>query len=303
MTISARCHQTCMCVAIATLIFTPGGRPLTAQSAPGRSIPTFEVASVRANTSSSPASFGLRLLPGGRVFAQNVPLRDLIRSAYALEDDQLEGGPAWLRSDRFDLEARVSAEATVDAARAMTRGLLADRFRLSAHSETRQLPLYALVMARGSGVLGRSLRRSGSECAALSVPAGMPPAPPPPSGMGTALGAGTFACPSGLLPGHLSLRGLDMAAFASVLWRRVLLKPVIDRTALTGTFDLDLSYLPENERVNGAPGIDNPSLPPSVGGAASIFTAVQEQLGLKLEATRGPIDVLVIDGVERPTEN
>jgi len=279
------------------------GAIVTAQSSDPRGAPAFEVASIKMNTSGSPASFGLRLIPGGRVFAQNVPLRDVIRTAYGLEDDQLEGGPPWLKSDRFDIEARAPADVTIDATRAMVRSLLTDRVKLVAHTESRQLPIYALVVARSNRARGPSLRQAGADCAALTVPAGMPAPPPPPAGLGQALGAGVFGCPSGLLPGHLSLRRLDMAAFASVLWRRVLQKPVADRTGLTGMFDLDLSYLPENERVNGAPAIENPSLPPSISGAPSIFTAVQEQLGLKLEATRGPVDVLVIDRVERPAEN
>jgi uncharacterized protein (TIGR03435 family) len=264
---------------------------------------TFEVASIKMNTSSSPASsVALRLLPGGRVFAQNVPLRDVIRSAYGLEEDQVEGGPSWLRSDRFDIEARAPGDTATDTARAMVRTLLTDRIKLVAHTESRQLQVYALMVAKSNGALGPSLRRAGSGCAPLTVPTGMPPPPPPPPGMGTALGAGVFGCPSGLLPGYFTLRSLDMAAFASVLWRRVVMRPVIDKTALTGMFDLDLSYLPENERFNGLPAIDNPLLP-SNSSAPSIFTAVQEQLGLKLEPTRGPVDVLVIDRVERPTEN
>ena len=279
------------------------GAIVTAQSTDSRRAPAFEVASIKKNASGAPASFALRLLPGGRVFAQNVPLRDVIRSAYGLEDDQLEGGPSWLKSDRFDLEARGPADVTADTARAMVRTLLTDRLSLVVHTESRQLPIYALVLARSNGTLGPSLRRAGSACAPVTVPSGMPPPPPPPSGLGTALGVGVFGCPSGLLPGYFSLRSLDIAAFASVLWRRVLMKPVIDKTALTGTFDVDLSYLPENERFNGTPAIENPLLPPSTSTAPSIFTAVQEQLGLKLESTRGPVDVLVVDRAERPSDN
>jgi uncharacterized protein (TIGR03435 family) len=94
-----------------------------------------------------------------------------------------------------------------------------------------------------------------------------------------------------------------MPAFASVLWRRAVHRPIVDRTGLTGRFDIDLTYLPELENINGRPASDSPFLPAQVTGAPSVFTAVQEQLGLKLEAARGPVEVMVIDRIERPTEN
>jgi uncharacterized protein (TIGR03435 family) len=280
-----------VCVPALTLAQQPAGAP------------AFEVATVKINVSGPGPAAGLMLLPGGRVFAQNVPLRELIRAAYALEDSQVEGVPAELRSLRFDVEARAGGDVSLDTARAMARTLLADRFRLTAHTETRQLPVYELVMARSDRSLGRNLRASGKECAPVTLPAGMPPAPPPPAGGGMALIPGRFDCPSGLLPGHLSLRSLDMTAFASVLWRRTIQRPVVDRTALTGRFDLDLTYVPELESINGRPASESPFLPAQITGAPSIFTAVQEQLGLKLESTRGPVDVLVIDRAEQPTAN
>jgi uncharacterized protein (TIGR03435 family) len=263
----------------------------------------FDVATVKVNTSGPGPAFGLMLLPGGRVFAQNVPLRELIRAAYVLEDSQLEGIPESIRSARFDVEGRAGGEVTLDTARAMTRTLLADRFRLVAHTETRQLSVYELVTARRDRSLGRGMRPARNECAPVTLPAGMPPAPPPPAGGGTALAGGGFECPSGLLPGHLSLRRLTMNAFAGVLWRRIVQRPVFDRTRLSGSFDLDLTYLPELESINGRPASESPFLPAQITGAPSIFTAVQEQLGLKLESTRGPVDVLVVDRVEPPTAN
>jgi uncharacterized protein (TIGR03435 family) len=265
--------------------------------------PTFEVATVKVNASGPGPSFGLMLLPGGRVFAQNLPVREVIRAAYGLEDTQLEGGPGWLRTTRVDVEARTDGAMTIETARAMTRTLLADRFRLSAHTETRQLPVYELVMARSDRSVGRSLRTSGKECAPVTLPAGLPPAPPPPAGAGMPITPGGFQCPGGLLPGHLSLRGIDMTAFASVLWRRLFQRPVLDRTGLSGSFDLDLTYLPDLETINGRPASENPALPAQILGAPSIFTALQEQLGLKLESARGPVEVLVLDRVETLIEN
>jgi uncharacterized protein (TIGR03435 family) len=269
----------------------------------------FDVATIKVNASGPGPSFGLMLLPGGRVFAQNVSLRDLIRAAYALEDSQLEGISSAIRSTRFDLEARIDGDATIDTARTMTRTLLAERFRLAVHPETRPMAIYELVMASGNRpadrdrALGPGLRASGKECAPVTLPAGMPAAPPPPAGAGMPLAPGGFPCPSGLLPGHLSLRGVDMTAFASLLWRRLLQRPVFNRTGLSGPIDIDLTYLPELENINGRPASENPLLPAQILGAPSIFTALQEQLGLKLESARGPVDVLVVDRAEPLIEN
>src|SRR4030095_1138618 len=203
----------------------------------------FEVAPGKVNASGPGPSFGLMLLPGGRVFAQNVALRDLIRAAFGLEDSQLEGVPAAMRSTRFDVEARIGSDATIDTARTMARTLLADRFRLVTHTETRQLPIYELVMARADRAPGRGLRASGKKCAAPPLPSELAPAPPHPTGAGMTIMPGGFQCPSGLLPGHLSLRGLDMTAFASVLWRRLVQRPGFNRTCLSGPFDIALTHL------------------------------------------------------------
>jgi hypothetical protein len=161
----------------------------------------FEVATVKVNASGPGPSFGLMLLRGGRVFAQNVAVRDLIRAVYGLEDSQLEGVPAAMRSTRFDVEARIGGDATIDTARTMARTLLAERFRLVIHTETRQLPIYELMMARADRAPGRGLRASGKDCAPVTLPAGIPPAPPPPAGAGMTIMPGGFHCPSGLLPG------------------------------------------------------------------------------------------------------
>jgi uncharacterized protein (TIGR03435 family) len=238
----------------------------------------FEVATIRANTSGPGPAGALMLLAGGRVVAQNMPMRELIRAAYALEDSQLEGGQPWMRSERFDVEARAGRDITIEIARALVRRLLAERFGLIAHTESRQLPIYELVRVRSDRPIGRNLRPSGADCAPVTLPTGIPPAPPPPAGGGTPIGIGGFQCPTGLLPGHLSLRNIEMTAFAGLLWRRVI-------------------------QLNGRPASDNPSLPAQIAGAPSIFTAVQEQLGLRLASARGAVDVLVIDRIDRPTEN
>jgi uncharacterized protein (TIGR03435 family) len=269
--------------------------------------PAFEVATIRVNTAGPGPAVRLTIFPGGRVVTQNTLVRDVIIAAHGLEDSQLLGGPGWLGTLRIDVDARAGGEVSVDGARTMLRRLLTERFRFAAHTETRQLPIYDLVMARSDRSLGRTLRRSSQPCTPVTLPADMPPAmrvPPPPGGMGTAIGVGGgFRCPSALLPGHLSVRGVSMTALAGILWRRVVQRPVLDRTGLAGEFDLDLTYLPELENINGRPASESPLLPQQITGAPSIFTAVQEQLGLKLDSTRGPVDVLVIDRIEPPTEN
>src|SRR4030095_319382 len=117
-----------------------------------------------------------------------------------------------------------------------------------------------------------------------------------PQARGLGLGGFAFHCPSAFLPGRFSIRAIDMRGFATVLWRRANVgRPVTDRTGLTGDFDIDLFYAPYGENINGAP-IPTDGLP-------SIFTAVQEQLGLRLDSARGPIDVLVIDRLSPPAEN
>ena len=257
---------------------------------------SFEVVSVKRLASSRPGSMSPMLMPGGRVVAQNVTARELIRSAYALEDSQVGGGPGWIGAERFDIEARAAATATPDDVRAMLRALMKDRFSLESHIESKETSIFAMIASRSDGKLGAGLRRSGTACAPITPPPGAPAPPPPPPASGLGLGGFAFHCPSAFLPGRFSIRAIDMRGFATVLWRRANVgRPVTDRTGLTGDFDIDLFYAPYGENINGAP-IPTDGLP-------SIFTAVQEQLGLRLDSARGPIDVLVIDRLSPPAEN
>ena len=258
----------------------------------------FEVASVKPNGNGGPFPFGrIGLLPGGRFTAVGATVRELIRAAYGLrEDAQIAGGPGWVSADRFDVEAKAPADASIAQAQAMLKSLLADRFKLAVHTESRQLPLYALVTARSNGKTGEGLRRSGAECAPITLPAQLgpapPPPPPPPAGAPRPLAALTpMRCGSMLFPGLVSAREITIEQFVIRLAAFVN-RPVIDRTGLTGNFDLDLSYTPDSP-ARGAVAL------PSDG--PSIFTALQEQLGLKLDSQRGPVDVFVIDRAERPT--
>jgi uncharacterized protein (TIGR03435 family) len=263
----------------------PGG--LTAQ-APNN--PTFETASVKLSNGEGPASLGF--LSGGLLRATNITARELIRTAYRLQGFQIVGGPSWITSDKFDLMAKAAGNPVPSpgdppgppqAMFLMLRSLLAERFKVTVHRETRDLPVYAIVMARMDARRGPQLRPAAFDCSSIDVRN----APPPPD----------VFC--GIRSGADSLtgKGATMGQLALNLSPRVD-RIVLDRTGLTGTFDLDLAWTP----VASADAASNGTSPLADMGA-SLFTAMQEQLGLRLESTKGPVDVLVIDHVERPTED
>ena len=261
----------------------------------------FDVSSVKVNRSGAPFRVGPMLQPGGRVIATNLALRDLIRAAYGVDDNQLVGGPAWIDADRFDVEARGPADLTPARGQAMLRDLLADRFKLVAHPETRQLPIYRLVMARRDRAPGPRLKPSGPECAPITPPPGIPtpPPPPPPTGGGgvplTDTDGTPRRCGTMMFPGAMSTRSVTLSAFAKLLSFGVG-RPVVDETGWAGAFDIDLTYTPDL-------GAAVSQTAPSANTAPSLFTALEEQLGLKLESARGPVNVVVIDRAERPAEN
>jgi uncharacterized protein (TIGR03435 family) len=278
---------------IGTLV-TAVGLPISAQQT--ASDPAFEVATLRPSTSGN-AGWRLQPQPGGRLTGTNVPAAALIRFAYNLPDFQISGGPGWLASDRFDIEAKAEGDPPIDQKRLMLRTLLAERFKLTVHTETRELPIYALVMARSDGRPGAQLRRTDADCArevmSLDDWAGIGPATGQPR-------CGFFGLQPGTdLPrarGGLAFRGLTLAQFAKRLVPFVR-RSVSDQTGLTGYFDADFDFLAELPPPPPPPGLPNPfGSDPFV----SIFTVLPEQLGLKLDSRRGPVDVLVIDSVERP---
>ncbi len=257
---------------------------------------TFEVASVKANKSGD-GNGNLRGLPGGRVQATNMPVRPIITFAYQLAGYQLVGGPGWLTTDRYDLIAKLEGDPssapaalpganTPNSMQLALRHLLEERFKLKVHRETREMDIYALVLARPGGDPGPGLKPSTQDCAAAAAAAQRPGAPPPGS-------PGQPFCGISGSPGRVRFGGLPSmsfpAAFSGPAGRMV-----VDRTGLTGSWDFDLTFAPENR---------GPDAPPPDPNAPSFFTAIQEQLGLKLEATKGPVDVVVIDGIEKPAED
>jgi uncharacterized protein (TIGR03435 family) len=257
-------------------------REVTAQ-APG----TFEVASIRRNTTPDQQGSGLAgPQPGGRFIARGATLRRLISDAY--DGLEVEGGPPWTGSDRFDVNASGSAVAPLDIRR-MLRSLLAERFALTVHTETREMPVYTLIVARPDRRLGPRLRPSDAKCSeeARNFFPGAMGFPPP---------CGDFR----LGARELTARGMTMPTLARLLAGRAG-RPGIDRTGLEGFYDLEVEWS-SDLGLRRAP-VDSAGAAELTADGLSLFTAIQEQLGLRLDAGRGPVDVLVIDRAEPPTPN
>lgn len=269
--------------------------------------PQFEVASIKPNKSGD-GRVMLGLQPGGRFNATNVTLRMLIRNAYQIQDFQLVGGPSWLTEDRFDIVAKAE-DGTVSLAppppgqpspiSLMIRALLAERFKLVLHEENRDMAIYALILARSDGKFGPQLKKSDTDCAALAAARGRGAGGPPPL---PTPGAPPPPCSIRIGPGSLIASGQTLTQFASSLGNfagRI----VVDKSGLEGGYDFTLNWTPDqaaNRPPGAPPGPDGAPVDPN---GPSLFTALQEQLGLKLDSQRGPVKVFVIDRVERPTEN
>jgi uncharacterized protein (TIGR03435 family) len=276
------------------------GPPLAAQvRSAGNTAVAFEVASVKPNDATQMRVMQ-RFLPGGGFEAFNVTLGAVIRLAYRLQDFQVVGEPDWVHTERFDILAKAPDGAEQSEVGLRIQSLLAERFNLRAHMETRDRPIYALTVARADGSLGPQLRPSAADCEAIAAArrgGGPPPAPPRPGERPL--------CGQTSRPGGISGGGATMAQLAIIL-ARFTGRIVLDRTDLAGGFDFDLEFTPDPPARQGIGLGGGLPIPPgaTVGTAdpqaVSIFTAVEEQLGLKLEAQTGPVEVLVIEQVERP---
>jgi uncharacterized protein (TIGR03435 family) len=259
--------------------------PLRAQApaSTGKS-PRFEVASVKRNTSGSVIVNSA--LEGNRYTAMNVSVKDLLTGIYApLPRARIVGGPDWINTDRFDIVATAEGAPNRPEAMEMVRSLLMERFQLSVHSEVRDGDVYDLIVAKSVTELGPMLRPPSPECAAAD--------------------ADWRRCPRSIYPGKLLGTGITMADLARMLEPFTEQRTVRDRTELTGRYDVQLTWTPD--RLGPLP----PNAPEEVVRAReaidpngpALSTAVREQLGLKLEPRNDKVDVLVIDHVERPTEN
>jgi uncharacterized protein (TIGR03435 family) len=262
---------------------------------------SFEAASVKPNTSGE-RNTSVRRLPGGRFTATNVPAALLVQIAYQLQPFQMQGAPAWVRSDRFDVVARMDGDPVPppagstqpDAMVLALQTLLADRFTLSAHWETQDLPIYALVLARADGKLGPNIRPAAVDCTAAAAASAAA------AKEGKTLNPNTtdrVSCGMRNSRGRIMFGGNPLSFFASGIANEVA-RPVVDRTGLSGNWDFELTYTRDAARQPDVTDAAPASVDPD---GASLFTALQEQLGLKLESTRGPVRLLVIDRIERPS--
>jgi uncharacterized protein (TIGR03435 family) len=286
-------NMTVLCVAASLIVAS--ARP-AAQSAAGR----FDVASVRPNTSGD-FKRAIGPGPGGRFQALNVTLRELVTFGFGVDMAraglQIAGGPSWIDQEKFDVDAVAPGGAATPAElRTMVAALLADRFRLKAHRETREIAVFHLVMDRADRRPGPRLRASAIDCEARRAAArrgGPPPAPqgppPDPATIRPVCGVRQNA-------GRLAGDAVSMNQLTSALGPftgRI----VMDRSELPGYFDVDLEWTPDAPQTPRSPDAPEPGTQPG------IFTAVREQLGLRLDSAQAPIEVVVIDAAERPSAN
>jgi uncharacterized protein (TIGR03435 family) len=260
--------------------------------------PRFAAASIKRNPSREQLSMavpmGVGYRPGGRLVAGNAPLTMLIQRAYSVQGFQVVGGPAWINTDGYDIDAKPESNTDQKRMWLMLQTLLADRFKLSMHHETRNLPVYDLQAVKGGPKLQAP---QGGACSEVltGVPEPGQQRPAPPCGPGL-IGAGTGLTMEGI--------SVSMPAVAKML-STLMGREVVDKTGFTGRFALHLEFAMDDALA----GLPNPAGPDASGQPAdpaarpTIRTALQEQLGLKLQASTGPVDAFVIDHVERPTEN
>jgi uncharacterized protein (TIGR03435 family) len=244
---------------------------------PADAKPVFEVATIKP---SSPDAQGQRInvgIGGGNAFSTgNTPLSELIKFAYTVHGKQVTGGPSWVESDRFDIMAKPDTPGmpSVTQLRAMVQKLLAERFQLQFHREKRELSAYVITVGKDGVKM-------------TQAPAGRAPLP----GFG------------GRGPGAVGVRNSTMAEFADFLQSRVLERPVVDQTGLTDRYDFTLEWKPDAAQVAAIAGPNAPALPQNIEDRPDLFTAMLRQLGLKIESSKAPVEVLVIDKVEKPSEN
>ena len=243
--------------------------------------PRFEVASIKPSADLRSPD-GADVQPSGRVILTNTVIEHLVRGVFELERQEIVLGervPPWFTSERWDIIAQGPPGASLQQVRTMLQDLLIDRFRLVTRRETRDTPMYALVLARSDRRPGPQLKPSSVDCAALLAAF-------------KATGA-TFQTPDSNVCGVKPIRGqfrgtgIQLSDLASAL--AVSGRPVVDATGLTGLFDFELKWTPDDDAAAGATG------------GASLFTAIQEQLGLRLEPRQTPTNVFVVESVERPT--
>ena len=273
--------RVCTTASLAALIAHQG----IAQSAPA----AFEVVSIKPRVGESTIGPARPAAPD-RYDDPDTTLHFLIRWAYDLFDFELVGGPGWLDVKRWEISAKAPAPVARGAMRPLVRRMLADRFALKAHMETRELPIYELVLARSDARLGPKIKRAAVDCTPfLNGLRPMQESPRDSDDLPLCSAGASFS--SSLLTPRLN--GQPLAAGLITFLQANLQRRVVDKTGLTGNYDIELSYIDETLFRKGVGTEDGPSL----------RTALQEQLGMRLESARGPVEVLVIDSVSEPTTN
>ena len=240
---------------------------LPAQQAPGVPL-TFAVATIKP---SAPDAATVTQIRGNRFATEGTTFVDVFKYAYNVHPDQVVGGPEWLRSEKFDILADPETEKrpSSDQMKTLVQQLLVERFHVTMHHEQKVLSVYALVKTAETPKLTKS----------TSDPSGIPVA--------------------GYSPGTLQVGNATMANFATFLQRFVLDRPAVDQTGIAGHFDLVLRWTPDSPHADGKSGDsqEDASAP------SNVFTAMKEQIGLKLQPVKAATDVFVIDHAERPSEN
>jgi uncharacterized protein (TIGR03435 family) len=260
-------------IGVAALVLSSCG--MFAQAPAARpAFDSFEVATIKPVASTAKSPRFITMQGSNRFVEKDYTLKLLIAAAYNLNPRTISGGPGWLDSDHYDITALTPGEVvpTRDEQMAMLRSLLTERFKLTFHREQKEFSIFALEVAKGGSKLKETAASPGDPSKLVSIvyPQKM------------------------VMPG----RNATMAEFCSTLQRAVLDRPVVDKTGLAGRFDFDLEWAPDETQFGGevkAASDDAPS--------PHLFAAVQEQLGLRLVAAKGPVEALVVDKVERPSEN
>lgn len=250
--------------------------------------PTFDAVSIKRNVSDVITSRSVGERPGGVFSLSGMAIAAVIRAAYPADTSDLIGAPDWVLNDIYDLAARANRDVPRDEMQAMLRAMLAERFKLAVHYEMRERPVYALVVARADGRLGPQIKKSDLDCDALQAARRAGSKDPAPATSNGAPACGMSMRGTTGMEVLLGARPLStLASSFGTTPGRV----VVDKTGLQGNYDVTLTYMPQ------------PSANPQPGEPPSIFTAVDEQLGLKLQPDLAMLRVLVIDRIERPTDN
>jgi bla regulator protein blaR1 len=289
---------------------TLSASPSAQSNASTSDLPKYEVASIKPS-SEEDGRIRMMMMPDG-ISLNGAQVQMLLQQAFGVERDRIVGAPDWVRSKRYDIEAKVAADDApkmeklkVEQRRAMLLPLLEERFGLKYHHETRELPMYALVVAKS----GAKLKESTTPMAPPPGAPGAPGGPPAPDGPGAPGGPPRDRVGNpGMMkmsPGAIEANGGGMQFLAHAL-SAIVGRSVVDKTGLTGNYDFSLNWTPDQGSMpspgHGAGGPPSGDAPVDPNGP-SLFTALEEQLGLKLESQKGTVDVIVIDHIDLPTEN